>query len=252
MNVARYLLSAAVLCCMLTVPSGSAGQTVERSTEQSDFQARTGFTFDKKIFKGLHLSWSEELRLKNSLSDIDRIYSVLTASYEFCPWFKAAADYTFIAVKQDKGWQFRNRSNMDLTGTYRPADRWKLSLRERFRVTSTNKKTDPVTEVNPAWLLRSRLMVEYDAKPLPIRPYAYFELSNTLNAPGMTGNYIDKIRCSVGVKYALSKRSEFDFFYRFDHNRSKSVEAAGEGLSWLITTHKENNHILGVFYEYSF
>lgn len=151
------------------------------------------------------------MRLKDALGKIDRIYSVLAVSYEFCPWFKAGADYNFIAVKRDEGWEFRNRSNIDLTASYKPAPRWRLSLRERFRITSTNKRSDPALEANPAWIMRSRLMAEYDVRPLPIRPYVYLELSNTLNAPNITGNYIDKIRTSLGVKYALSPRSEFDF-----------------------------------------
>lgn len=251
MNATKYLFPAAALCCLLCLPATTYGQIAEQTSEKSDFQARTGFSIDKKAVEGLHLTWSEELRLKNTLRDIDRIYSVLTASYEFFSWFKASVDYTFIAVKQDRnGWEFRNRSNIDLTASYKPALRWKLSLRERIRVTSANKSTDPVTESNPAWLLRSRLMAEYDAQPLPIKPYGYFELSNTLNSPSLTGNYIDKVRVSVGVKYALSPRSEFDFFYRFDYNRSKRIEA--KGFSWLIETRKEFNHILGVFYEYSF
>lgn len=253
MNATKNLLGTAALCCTLFLAAPAFGQISEKSTEESDFQARTGFSFDKKAVEGLHFTWSEELRLKNSLADIDRIYSVLAVSYKFCPWFKAAADYTFIAVKQGKGWEFRNRSNIDLTFSHEIAPRWKISLRERFRVTSTNKDTDALTESNPQWIMRSRLMAEYDAGPLPIEPYLYFELSNTLNSPKLTGNFIDKIRVSAGVKYMLSPRSTFDFFYRYDRNTSKRVEAVGErGAQWLVTTRKENNHILGVFYEYSF
>lgn len=252
MNAVRHLFWSAVLSCALLLPASSKGQITEKSSEKSDFHARTGFTIDKKAVAGLHIAWSEELRLKDAVTKIDRIYSVLAVYYEFCPWFKAGVDYNFIAVKQVKGWEFRNRSNIDLTASYKPAPRWKLSLRERFRITSTNKESDPVLEANPAWIMRSRLMAEYDARPLPIRPYVYFELSNTLNNPDITGNFIDKIRVSAGVKYALSPRSEFDFFYRFDHNRSKRFEELGSGQSWLVTTSKENNHILGIFYEYSF
>lgn len=252
MNATNHLFRTTMLCCALLLPVVSTGQIAEKSTEKSDFQARTGFSIDKKAVAGLHITWCEELRLKDALGKIDRIYSVLAVSYEFCPWFKAGADYNFIAVKRDEGWEFRNRSNIDLTASYKPAPRWRLSLRERFRITSTNKRSDPALEANPAWIMRSRLMAEYDVRPLPIRPYVYLELSNTLNAPNITGNYIDKIRTSLGVKYALSPRSEFDFFYRFDHNRSKRIEAAGAGPARLVTTRKENNHILGIFYEYSF
>lgn len=186
MNATNHLFRTTMLCCALLLPVVSTGQIAEKSTEKSDFQARTGFSIDKKAVAGLHITWSEELRLKDALGKIDRIYSVLAVSYEFCPWFKAGADYNFIAVKRDEGWEFRNRSNIDLTASYKPAPRWRLSLRERFRITSTNKRSDPALEANPAWIMRSRLMAEYDVRPLPIRPYVYLELSNTLNAPNIT------------------------------------------------------------------
>lgn len=252
MNMIRHIASAALACFYLLSAFTAWAQLVETATEESDFQARTGFSIDKKVTKGLHITWSEELRLKNTLSNIDRIYSVIAVSYDIFSWLKAGVDYTFIAVKQNKGWEYRNRSNIDVTASYKVGSQWRFSLRERFRVTSANKVFDPRMEVNPTWIMRSRLMAEYTMSKLPLRPYAYFELSNTLNTPDIIDKYIDKIRASIGVKYTLTPRSEFDFFYRFDHNRSKEVTAPADGMPWIITMEKQNNHIFGVFYEYSF
>lgn len=252
MNTTRHIASATLACFYLLAAVTAWAQPIEMETEESDFQARTGFSIDKKITKGLHITWSEELRMKNRLSDIDRIYSAIAVSYDILPWLKAGVDYTFIAVKQNKGWEYRNRSNIDVTASYKVGAQWKFSLRERFRITSANKVSDPRTEVNPTWVMRSRLMAEYTVSKLPLRPYAYFELSNTLNTPAIIANYIDKIRASIGIKYTLTRRSEFDFFYRFDHNRSKEVTTPTDGMPWIIPTKKQNNHILGVFYEYSF
>lgn len=252
MNTIRHIASAALACFYLLTAVPAWAQPIETETEESNFQARTGFSIDKKITKGLHITLSEELRLKNTLSDIDRIYSAIAISYDIFPWLKAGADYTFIAVKQNKGWEYRNRSNIDVTASYKVGTQWKFSLRERFRITSANKTSDPRTEVNPIWVMRSRLMAEYTVSKLPLKPYAYFELSNTLNTPDVIDNHIDKIRASIGVKYTPTPRSEFDFFYRFDHNRNKAITAPTNGLPWIVTTEKQNNHILGVFYEYSF
>ncbi|MEG2369994.1 MAG: DUF2490 domain-containing protein [Alistipes sp.] len=221
------------------------------TTEETDLQLWTGFSINKRIVKGFDVTWSEELRLKNTLTDLDRIYSVLAVSYEFCPYFKAAVDYTFLALSKDNGWELRHRTNLDLTGSYRINPRWKLSLRERFRMTTTTADTDPLLSVNPLWVMRSRLMAEYTVFSLPIKPYVYFELSNTLTAPKIIANFVDKIRASVGVKYALSAHSEFEFYYRFDVNTAKEINRTA-GNAWRVCSEKEFDHILGVFYEYSF
>lgn len=252
MNMTRHIASAAIACFYLLSATTAWAQSIETETQESDWQARTGFSIDKKVTKGLHITWSEELCLKNTLSNIDRIYSVIAVSYDIFSWLKAGVDYTLIAVKQNKGWEYRNRSNIDLTASYKVGSLWKFSLRERFRMTSANKISDPRIEVNPTWIMRSRLMAEYMMSKLPLKPYAYFELSNTLNTPDIIDKYIDKIRASIGVEYTLTPHSEFDFFYRFDYNRSKKASVPTDGMPWIITTEKQNNHILGVFYEYNF
>ncbi|MEG2365219.1 MAG: DUF2490 domain-containing protein [Alistipes sp.] len=224
------------------------GLLLSDGAQAQDLQAYTGLSVEKTIAHRLHLAWSEELHMKERITQVDRIYSIFGLSYDLRPWLEVGVNYTFIAVKKRSDWEFRNRANFDLTGSYHIASQWKLSLRERLRVTSTNKETDAQITANPAWILRSRLQVEHKLRRAPLTPYGYVELSNTLNAPAATGDYIDKIRFSLGVKYAVTTRSTLNFYYRLDHNYTRMVEQA----TWIATSERQNNHIIGIFYEYSF
>ncbi len=247
------------LVCLLSLlaialPAAAQNGGVPRPTEEkSDFQARTGFTLEKRITERLTAAWDEELRLKESLTEVDRIYSSVGMYYAPLQWFKAGFVYTYIAINRGSGrrWEQRHRLHADLTGSLRIAPRWKLSLRERVRATFLTDEVDPRCKADPEWTLRSRLMIEHELARRPLAPYFYIELSNTLNAPEAAGNHLDKIRTSVGLKYAPGDRSEFDFYYRFDRNLS--LKPAFEGDRLLeIGRQKEFNHILGIFYTYSF
>lgn len=242
-----------LLVIALPAAAQDGGGVARPEEEQSDFQVRTGFTFEKRITDRLTAAWDEELRLKESMTEVDRIYSSVGMYYAPLKWFKAGLVYTYMVINRGSGsrWEQRHRLHADFTGSLRIAPRWKLSLRERLRATFLTDEVDPRSKADPEWTLRSRLMVEHELPRLPIVPYLYIELSNTLNAPAAVGNHMDKIRTSLGVKYTVSERSEFDFYYRFD--RKLSFKAAFEGDRLTEVARKEEfNHILGIFYTYSF
>lgn len=231
------------------------------TTEESDLRARFGFTLEKKLARGLHLSWEEELRLKGNLGDFDRIYSGLSISYKVCDFLKIGAGYTFIAIDHagkkstayEKFWDLRHRLSAHITFSRHIGPRWKISLRERVLCTLRNGEVNELEKCDPAYVLRSRLMAQYTVFSRPIEPYAYVELSNTLTSPKIVDNYVDKVRTALGIKYRLNRRSSLDFYYRFDYDYNKDVNYGNKtGKLKSITTEKEYNHILGVFYRYSF
>lgn len=233
---------------------GAAAQT--RTTQSSDFSLRFGASVEKELTRGLSLNWSEEVRTKNASSNLDRIYSALGLSYQLTPWAKLAATYTFMALRtadeHGKGWDLRNRLETDLTLQHRLGGGWKFSLRERIRTIWHTEHTNPLTEVDPECMLRSRLMAEYTPSRGVLSPYVYIELSNTLKAPSLTRNYINKVRTSVGVTIELTPRSSLEWYYRFDYNVDKGAEVYPDGTLRLLTREKEFNHIIGIFYGLSF
>lgn len=95
-------------------------------------------------------------------------------------------------------------------------------------------------------------MAEYTPSHSVLSPFAYVELSNTLNAPALAGNYVNKVRTSIGVTIELTPRSAIECYYRFDYNLDKQVEAYPDGTLRQLTRKKQFNHIIGIFYGLSF
>lgn len=226
------------------------------TTETSDFTMRFGASIEKTFARDFALTWSEEVRTRNASSDLDRIYSALGLSYQPAPWVKVAATYTFMALRtagdSGTGWDLRNRLETDLTLQHRIGEHWKVSLRERIRTIWRTEAVDPLEKADPECLLRSRLMAEYTPPQSVLSPFAYVELSNTLNAPALAGNYVNKVRTSIGVTIELTPRSAIECYYRFDYNLENQVDAYPDGTLRQLTRKKQFNHIIGIFYGLSF
>lgn len=258
---AKHLLIT-ILCTMAVPLAGSAQEeqpVYAPTTTENDAQARVGFDISKRLAKGLHITWGEELRLKNTFTTVDRVQSSLGVTYRVNKWFRVGAAYTFISTWHDgkkstnyeKYWDLRHRGHADLLFTQR-VGKWRFSFRERpqftFRTDSINTREKSRVDIT----LRHRFKVDYEVHHLPIRPYVSVEVSNTLNAPEIGGNYIEKVRSMLGVTWELSKRSTMEFYYRFDYTFGKDIHITKNKGKITVTPEKGYYHILGVFYEYSF
>ena len=241
-----------------------------------DFRARVSAEVDKKIVKGFHVSLSEEFRLKDDLSSVDRFYTTLGLSYKFCPYFKAGVSYTLMNLHKfdsdtDKwGWNTRHRATLDLTGMYR-AGNVKFNLRERFQFThrtgDMNVYQDPRNEL----VLRSRLKVSYEFQTRPVEPYMSVEVRNTLNAvhynspsyssvPGdnisYNDVYVNRVRLQPGVEWRLDSRNSFDFYLLADYVYEKDIDADKSGnlkkykdQDGNLVTDASGNPVYRIFYQ---
>lgn len=257
--IRKYIF--ALTACALLLPSAISAQTTthDSAVSECDLQARIGFDITKQIKKGLNVSWEEELRLRNTLGTVDRIHSSLGATYRITEWFRVGAAYTFIARWHDgkkstdyeKYWDLRHRASADLMFTLK-SGKWRFSLRERpqftFRTDSVNTREKSKCDI----VLRHRFKVDYKIFHLPLRPYVSVELSHTLNAPVLGGNYVDKVRSMLGVEWRLSKESTLEFYYRFDYVYGRDIHITKNKGNITITPELGYYHILGVFYSYSF
>ncbi len=257
-NWKRTIFTIALLACVGTV--GAQTEPERTTVEDTDLQMRLGFDISKKIARGLDVTWSEELRMKNTISTVDRIHSGLGLSYKVNSYFSLGAEYIFIAINHDgkkstdyqKYWDLRHRVRLNFTASYK-VGQWKFSLRERPQMTIRTDSINPLEKRKTEFVLRSRLKAQYTCRTLPLKPFVYVEVYNTLNAPKFVSNYVEKIRSEIGVDYDLNRRSSFTFYYRFDYAITKDVEVKkSTGALKSITTEKAYNHILGVFYSYKF
>ena len=200
-NTRRLLPLAAALLFAATAQAQE-----RRTTHDNDFRARFSFALTKQLGQRHSITLDEELRLKDNWSQLDRIYTTLSYAYDVRPWFKAAAFYALIANDRgaDRSMEMRHRFYLELTASYKTGA-WNFSLRERPQATLHTAYVDPAVAAKTAWVLRHRLMAEYAVAGTGLKPYVFVELTQTLNAPETVGNYLEKVRSSLGAKYAFNK-----------------------------------------------
>lgn len=253
MKPRRIAILFAVITAISLLSLHNVAAQERRTVSETDIRGRVSFALTKQLGKRSSIIWDEELRLKENLSQIDRIYTTVGYSYSACSWFKAAAYYALIANNRGKeeSMEMRHRFYLELTASYKTGN-WTFSLRERPQVTVHTAHTDPEVAPRSAWVLRHRLMGEYKIARTGWAPYAFVELTQTFNAPATVGNYLEKVRSSLGVKYAFSKRSSLDIYYRFDYKVTNEPTFDTSGALDFILSERGNHHIFGVEYGYKF
>ncbi len=253
-----HKVSSAILLILCVAIPLSAQTIIETETSASDFQVRTGIQIEKTWKKTFQLSLEEEARFKSCVTEFDKLYSTLSFDYKPIKYFKTGIGYSFILINHDgkkstdyqKYLDMRHRAFISIEGSYTVND-WKFSLRERPILTIRTDSVNPLEKAPYRWDLRSRIMAEYKWFGKPLKSYLAVEVSNTLNAPDLAdGNYINKVRTTLGVKYKISAHHSFDFFYRFDANFNKDINIKKSG-NVNVTNEQEFNHIIGVFYNFS-
>ncbi len=101
-----------------------------------------------------------------------------------------------------------------------------------------------------------KTVVKIDATTAVESPFKPQIGTNTLNAPDYAnGNYINRIRTNLGLKWRLDSRSSVDFYYRFDvgTNRDINIDYKKDDVTIkavYVTNERDYTHILGVAYTF--
>ena len=212
--------------------------------QSDDFQARMRAILEVPIARNLDFEWSEQVRLHNNFSDLDKIVSSVGLNYKPLRWLKVGASYSLVNARDEDSeiidtkpvssveWKWRHMVNIDITGSYK-VGRVKLSLRERVRLNFRADSVNRYEHANPAISLRSRLKAAYDIRQCRWEPYAYVELYNTINARDAVPNflthniafkqYISRWRFAVGAEFKINNHQRLDIYYRFQMNQSYDV-----------------------------
>ena len=239
------MLAAALMCSVGLRAQQEMPVPLQEIRQDDDIQARFRAILDIPLAKNLSLEWSEQVRMHNNVSDVDKILSTVGLNYKVLPWLKVGASYSFVNVRDeetklidmnpvtDVTWQNRHMVNVDVTGSYK-VGRVKLSLRERVRFNFRGDSINEYEKVNPAISLRSRLKAAYDIRQCRWEPYAYVELYTTLNAVDAVPNYkeynvaykqyMSRLRFSVGTEFKINNYHRLDIYYRFHMNQSYDLD----------------------------
>lgn len=262
-----------VVCLLFLSPNvmaweyDSYGNTMEQSAE-----IRVGADFSKKWKNGLSLSLSEDVRvcLYDKLSGVNakdefvdtvngpafnKSYTTVSLAYSPIKYLKFDVGYT-LRLLGGKDWSdyneyLRHRTHVGLTGIY-DTHYVKLSLRERLLCDIRTDSVNLLEKQQYEWLLRSRLAAEFYVPGKPVKPYAWIELENTLNATEYQQKdghqYISQVRTQAGVKWRLSRRSSLDFYYRFQYGYNRDVNITKRKGYIQLTEETSYLHAIGVTY----
>lgn len=262
-----------VVCLLFLSPNvmaweyDSYGNTMEQSVE-----IRVGADFSKKWKNGLSLSLSEDVRvgLYDKLSGVNakdefvdtvngpafnKSYTTISLAYSPIKYLKFDVGYT-LRLLGGKDWSdyneyLRHRLHIGLTGIY-DTHYVKLSLRERLLCDIRTDSVNLLEKQQYEWLLRSRLAAEFYVPGKPVKPYAWIELENTLNATEYQQKdghqYISQVRTQAGVKWRLSRRSSLDFYYRFQYGYNRDVNITKRKGYIQLTEETSYLHAIGVTY----
>lgn len=262
-----------VVCLLFLSPNvmaweyDSYGNTMEQSVE-----IRVGADFSKKWKNGLSLSLSEDVRvgLYDKLSGVNakdefvdtvngpafnKSYTTVALAYSPIKYLKFDVGYT-LRLLGGKDWSdyneyLRHRLHIGLTGIY-DTHYVKLSLRERLLCDIRTDSVNLLEKQQYEWLLRSRLAAEFYVPGKPVKPYAWIELENTLNATEYQQKdghqYISQVRTQAGVKWRLSRRSSLDFYYRFQYGYNRDVNITKRKGYIQLTEETSYLHAIGVTY----
>lgn len=262
-----------VVCLLFLSPNvmaweyDSYGNTMEQSVE-----LRVGADFSKNWKNGLSLSLSEDVRvgLYDKLSGVNakdefvdavngpafnKSYTTVSLAYSPIKYLKFDVGYT-LRLLGGKDWSdyneyLRHRLHIGLTGIY-DTHYVKLSLRERLLCDIRTDSVNLLEKQQYEWLLRSRLAAEFYVPGKPVKPYAWIELENTLNATEYQQKdghqYISQVRTQAGVKWRLTRRSSLDFYYRFQYGYNRDINVTKRKGYIQLTEETSYLHAIGVAY----
>lgn len=264
--------SICILFILCTLSAGAWEYNREGATTDHNVQTRVGFEFSKKWNCGVALHVSEELRFSlydhetgtnakseavdsTSGASFNRSYTTLSLSYSPIQYVKFDAGYTF-RLLGSKDWSdanefLRHRVFFGVTGSYKTTYA-KIYIRERALVDMRTDSVNTAEKNRNNWLLRSRIGTDFLIPGKPVKPYAWVELENTLNAPEYQQKngqqFISRVRTQAGVKWRVSRLSSLDFYYRFTYGYDRDINITKNKGNIELTEETLYQHSFGVSY----
>lgn len=258
----------------------SAQDYISEDPESTDFRTRASVELGGHISDKFTWGWEEELRMKSSSKDFDKLYSVISFGYKPLSWLKISPEYTFI-LQQDtkksgkKEMEYRHRAALNINASFKYGN-WRFALRERPQATFRTDSINVQEKTRCNFVLRSRFTIDYSFRSVAIKPYVFVEMTNILNTPkayvgnldetGTSVNFnikdsmkehmkcrISKMRYAVGLEYKFDSHSSIDLNYRFDDGVDYKIHIKKSSHELSSVTWKPYMyHIVCVKYKYTF
>jgi hypothetical protein len=99
--IRRVVLSVALIVGAVIAQAQGVGSVPLAESQDSDLQGRFRLALEIPIAEKLKLTWSEQLRTKESFSQLDKMLSAFTLDYS--PWRHLGFEGEYVFVNERKG-----------------------------------------------------------------------------------------------------------------------------------------------------
>jgi hypothetical protein len=203
--------------------------------KDSYLQTSLMFEVQKKFLRNAEFSIEEDLRLWNGDNVLNR--SMTTVGVNYALWerkVRVGAYYCFIHLYNDDHF-YENRHRYYTSLSYKETiGRFSLSWRTRMQGTARNERHGEY-KINPKYVWRNKLEVEYSFFGAPWKPYLSCEIANVVNNPINHGIY--KVKFQGGTTWRLNRTTALEFFLREDEYmdaREARIFTAGVGYKMMF------------------
>lgn len=172
-----------------------------------------GVNVEKKLSKRLELSFTEQYRLNENLTQTNLFFTDIGIAVKPFGFMKVAVSYRAIQKYQlDETYSFRHRLMMDITFR-KKIGRWIPSFRQRIQTQVRNVYSSETGKL-PEWAVRERFELKYDLDR-PFTPYASVEWRFQLKDPrnmDLNGTW-NRVRYTVGANYKINENNSVSLYY---------------------------------------
>jgi opacity protein-like surface antigen len=199
-----------------------------------DLELWTSAGISKKLNKHWKISFDQEVRLTNEMSEFDTWFTDLGVDYKLNKHFRLGTNYRFYQIKEDDN-QFKTKHRISADIKFKQKiDRFTIE----YRLRGQNKDEDFLesTTNDNIFNIRNRISLSYNINHWKADPFFDAELYRRMYT--LQDGKFSKLRWTMGVEFPLYKNSEVKLFYRIDNE--------------LNTNYPKDTFIIGLGYKYSF
>ena len=182
---------------------------------ETDVGSMFSVELKKRLGQKFDVSLEEELRLMtNNSNGFDRWVNTVGVDYSIISKkLKAGLYYSHLYLNNSNKY-YENRYRYSFSLIYKESfGKYTVSWRGRVQGTCRDENVGEY-KINPKYVLRNKLEVEYLIRGSRWKPYLFTETTNTLNDP--IGNEIYKIRFQGGSSCRLDRTTYLEFFLRWN------------------------------------
>jgi hypothetical protein len=202
--------------------------------QENDFQVWTDFTLNKELNKKWDVSFEQNLRAGNNVSQLSKAYSNLSAGYDAANFLKLSVLYRFVLRNKTDYFAKGHSFAFDATLKHK-FSRVKLTMRNRFMLKYSEILSSDNGKI-PERYYRTKLSMAYNIRKFPLSPSLAVE--SFLLIPKGDPATFDAFRALFGLGYSISKHQEIDAYWLNE---------------WGLNAESgSNNFVLGLSYNYSF